>query len=561
MDTATTSRGGGKEDRANKENDSPNDSILQQTTQADTTPGGDEKADTQLQRLGTANSHMSISPARQIAVMVLMTLTQLCQMYPFGLGIGSGLSIANSLRTHDQHASQVIPPSALAEVEFGGGWIAASYPLTSGTFVLIGGRLGEVYGHKAMLTLGCVWWVIWQLASGFAPNLVVLCLFRGLAGAGGGFMVPNAVALIGITMPPGKKRNLAFGMFGAMAPVGAAGGTAVATLFVQLTEWKWAFFFGAMIGTVIYSTVLWFIPSDTAADRKGKIDWLGAYLGVGGLILFNFVWNQAPGVGWPTSYVYALLIVSLVHITSFAIWESRWASSPILPFDIWTAPSFGLLMVTVFFSFMSMGIFLWYTTLLCITVRGNSILLTAAYYQPLTIGGTAAAFLSAWLVPRIPAQYIVAIGNAALIISNALVATVPASGQTYWAQIFPALFISSFSIDFIFAASQVIASGSVSRKRQGVAASLVGTLLTYGLSTGLGFAGTVETYTNGGGEHLRRGYANANWLGVGLGGIGMVLALAFLRVPKSTQEGVSTSQRNVDDNDITQPLTLSMRSI
>ncbi len=107
----------------------------------------------------------------------------------------------------------------------------------------MGGRLGEVYGHKATLTVGCIWWVIRHLASGFAPNLVVLCVFRGLAGMGGGFMVPNAVPLLGITLPPGKKRNLAFGMFGAMAPVGAAGGSAVATLFVQLTEWKWAFFF------------------------------------------------------------------------------------------------------------------------------------------------------------------------------------------------------------------------------------------------------------------------------------------------------------------------------
>ena len=164
--------------------------------------------------------------------------------YPYGLGIGSGLSIAHSVLNHTQHSTQVIDPSAQARVEAAGGWIAASYPLTSGTFVLIGGRLGEVYGHKLMLALGCIWWVIWHLASGFAPDLVVLCLFRGLAGVGGGFMVPNAVALLGITIPPGKKRNLAFGMFGVTAPVGAAGGTAVATLFVQLAEWRWAFFFG-----------------------------------------------------------------------------------------------------------------------------------------------------------------------------------------------------------------------------------------------------------------------------------------------------------------------------
>jgi hypothetical protein len=123
-----------------------------------------------------------------------------------------------------------------------------------------------------------------------------------------------------------------------------------------------------------------------------------------------------------------------------------------------------------------------------------------------------------------------------LIVANSLVATTP-KNQTYWAQLFPALLLSAFSIDLVFAASQVIASASVSRKRQGVAASLVGTLLTYGLSTGLGFANTVEVYTNGGGKDVRRGYANGNWFGVGLAAAGLIVSLAFLRVPKTTQEG------------------------
>jgi MFS family permease len=77
--------------------------------------------------------------------------------YPFGLGIGSSLSIANSLHNNSQHSTQVIAVPDLAQFEADGGWIAASYPLTSGTFVLIVGRLGEVYGHKIMLAAGSIW--------------------------------------------------------------------------------------------------------------------------------------------------------------------------------------------------------------------------------------------------------------------------------------------------------------------------------------------------------------------------------------------------------------------
>lgn len=115
--------------------------------------------------------------------------------------------------------------------------------MTQGAFVLIGGRFGDVFGHKNVLLGGAAWWVIWSLITGFAQNIVTISLFRGLTGIGAAFIVPNAVALLGHTFPPGKMRNIAMGLFGAMAPIGAAGGSVISALLVQLTPWKWLFFF------------------------------------------------------------------------------------------------------------------------------------------------------------------------------------------------------------------------------------------------------------------------------------------------------------------------------
>lgn len=92
-----------------------------------------------------------------------------------------------------------------------------------------------------MFTVGCIWWVLWALCGGFANNLVSICIMRGLCGIGGGLMVPNIVALLGITFPPGKKRNLGIALFGAMAPVGAVGGSLIGAVIIQLSEWKWVF--------------------------------------------------------------------------------------------------------------------------------------------------------------------------------------------------------------------------------------------------------------------------------------------------------------------------------
>lgn len=106
----------------------------------------------------------------------------------------------------------------------------------------LGGRLGAIYGHKNILAAGGLWWILWALAGGFSNNLVSMCFMRALCGIGGGIMTPNIIALIGITFPPGRKRNLGMALFGAMAPVGAAGGSLVGAVIIQLADWKWAFF-------------------------------------------------------------------------------------------------------------------------------------------------------------------------------------------------------------------------------------------------------------------------------------------------------------------------------
>lgn len=163
-------------------------------------------------------------------------------------------------------------------------------------------------------------------------------------------------------------------------------------------------------------------------------------------------------------------------------------------------------------------------------------LTAAAELQPFTVGGVLAAITAAWLIPRLSAQYIIAIGSGAVLIANLLLATMPEQ-QIYWQTAFWALAIAAFSPDFIFTAAQIIASNSVDRAHQGIAGSLIGTLLTYGMSTGLGFGGTIEVYTNGNGTDKIRGYRNALYLGVGFAGVSLFMSLLFVRIKKDEREG------------------------
>ena len=103
------------------------------------------------------------------------------------------------------------------------------------------GRLGAIYGHRKVLLAGAGWWILWTFINAFCNDFIVFNVARGLSGIGGAMVVPNAVAVIGTTFPPGRMRNISLGLFGAGAPVGGWAGALLAGLLAELTPWKWLF--------------------------------------------------------------------------------------------------------------------------------------------------------------------------------------------------------------------------------------------------------------------------------------------------------------------------------
>jgi len=105
------------------------------------------------------------------------------------------------------------------------------------------GRLGAVYGHQKTMLAGAGWWILCTLINAWCNNFIAFNVARGLSGIGGALVVPNAIAIIGTTYPPGKMRNLSLGLFGAGAPIGGWAGALCAGLLSELTPWKWLFIF------------------------------------------------------------------------------------------------------------------------------------------------------------------------------------------------------------------------------------------------------------------------------------------------------------------------------
>ncbi|KAI1393031.1 MFS general substrate transporter [Hypoxylon trugodes] len=456
---------------------------------------------------------------RRITITVLIVACNLMQMICNLIGIGGGIIISQKLGVSGAHVN----------------WIGASYPLTQGTFVLVSGRIGAVYGHKNMLLLGSAFLIIFTLACGFCNNFVTFNVMRAMSGIGGAFIMPNAVAMIGITNPPGFARNLSLGFFGASGPIGGYIGALILGGFIESAPLVWMFAFIAAISLIIASLLWALLPREIPVDRYGRIDWIGSFLALGGLIVFNIMWNQAPAVGWSNPVVIATLIISVTLFVGYYFWEHYFATDPIMPLSIFKAPSFTPLIFVVLFTIMAAGILLWYTVLWQQDVRHWTPMQFALGWTPFGICGGLGTFLAAYLIPRVSAQWILAIGASCMLVATLLIATMPEQ-QPYWYQVFPSTILSSFSPDLTYTAAQIIASNAVSRKQQGIAGSLIGSLLLYGTSLGLGFASTVESEV--GKQHGKvAGYRGAMYFAVGLCVAALILDICFVRLVHDNREG------------------------
>ncbi|KAI9146835.1 putative MFS-type transporter [Paramyrothecium foliicola] len=425
-------------------------------------------------------------------------------------------------------------------------WIAAAFSLTQSGFVLISGRLGDVYGHKRLLLVGVAILAVFSLVNAFCRGYESFIIARALTGIGAGIIMPNAVATITVMIPPGPARNVALAVFAASPPIGAIGGGLLTGMFMKVAIWWWFFIFVSLLVIAIFAGLAITLPYEEAVDKNGKVDFLGAFFGLSGLILFSFVWNQAPSAGWEEPYIIVILILSVILFITFYCWEARFAKEPILPLSVFKAPSFIALIFVVLVTYMSYSICSFYIVAWQQNLRGWTVMEIAVGWIPFIFGATFAVGLAAWLIPRLEAQWLMAIGIVSSFLAAILLATQPEQ-QIYWAQTFPAVVLASMCPDFIYVAAQIIASNSVKRREQGVAGSLVGTLNLYGNSLGLGFAGTIESQLHKSGRSLVLGYRAALYFGAALALAALVANAIFVRVPNDDRKGWSEEGSSTEE--------------
>src|SRR3954462_3619499 len=126
-------------------------------------------------------------------------------------------------------------------------WVITAYALAFGSLLLVGGKLGDLFGRKWTFIGGLVGFSVASALGGLAQSFGMLVAARGLQGAFGALLAPSALGLLTVTFADSPDRAKAFGIFGAIAGGGASIGLILGGLLTEVLWWRWCLYVNLVI--------------------------------------------------------------------------------------------------------------------------------------------------------------------------------------------------------------------------------------------------------------------------------------------------------------------------
>ncbi|WAO91151.1 MFS domain-containing protein [Fusarium falciforme] len=384
-------------------------------------------------------------------------------------------------------------------------WIVSSYLPTFGCFLLLWGRIADIYGKRLIFILGSTWVTICCAANAFIPTEIAFDLFRGLHGLGAAANVPTALGILGTTFPSGKAKNYAFSAYAAGAPLGSVFGTLLSGLIAQWASWKWVFRTLAIIAGMISVAGIFCIPPsppplrpahESHRAKTAAIDWIGAILITCGLLALMFALIEGNVVGWGTLWIPVLIVVSLLTIIAFFFWqrylEKKMTRSPLVKVSIFNLHFTSVMIIMGLFS-GAFNNYMIYATYYFQDYQGLSPFQTMLRFIPTGVGGIIIAFIVARLLDRVPTFFILVIGHLCVSIAALLYAVPIPPTTSYFAWGLPAMVLSVIGADTAWPCFTLFTSHSLSAEDQAVGGALINASGMFGRAIALAIATAVQT--------------------------------------------------------------------
>lgn len=438
----------------------------------------------------------------------------------------------------DVSVVNVALPSMKAELGFDQAdlpWVVNAYTLTFAGFLLLGGRMADLFGRKRMFVLALAFFAVASLIGGLAANPAQLIAARAGQGLGGALLAPTTLSILTTTFAEGPARTRAVAIWSALGVAGGLAGSVLGGLLTEFLSWRWTLLINVPIAAVVIAFALLRLARDTGRPNGQRLDLPGAVLATAGLAGLAYAITRTEDTGWSDPGTLTILTGALVTLAAFVFVQGRVAKAPLIPLRLFTLRSLSVGNVTMLLTAVALMPMWYFLTLYMQDVLRYDPMQTGLGFLPHTL---VTMLVGTQLTPRLLRR----MDARPLIIAGALLggagflwqsAITPDSG--YLEGILgPAVVISAGSGLLITPITTTVTSG-VGASDAGAASGLMNTARQVGATLGLAVLVTVAAGHSTDAAALAAGYERA--FVVMAGALVAVGAVAFA-LPRTRRDDV-----------------------
>src|SRR3954469_11984080 len=461
----------------------------------------------------------------------------------------SVIAIAQLMIVLDVTIVNIALPSAQEDLGFSNDarqWIITAYALAFGALLLLGGRLGDLFGRKWAFIGGLLGFAAASAVGGAAGSFGVLVGARAAQGVFGAVLAPSSLALLATIFTSPQERGKAFGIFGAIAGGGAAVGLLLGGILTETLSWRWC----------LYVNLLFAVPTAIIAVRllvnqaqpnRPPLDLKGTVTATAGLFALVYGFSNSETHSWGDPMTIIMLAAAVVLLTAFVVIEMR-VAHPLLPLRVVADRTRGGSFLAIGISGIAMfAVFLFLTYYLQLT-KGFTPIQTGLAFLPMT----AAIMITA---TSVNIRFLNVVGPRPLLVLGMSLGAVAmvwlaqlTPSSSYVGHVLPALLVLGVGMGNIFAPAFASATYGVAPSDSGVASATVNTMQQVGGSIGTAllssiFASAAASYLEGrrptpqlAEQAAVHGCPVAFWVAAGVFAVGAVIVGSMMRTIRPSEQ-------------------------
>lgn len=277
-------------------------------------------------------------------------------------------------------------------------WIQNAYTLAFGGLLLLGSRIGDLFGRRRMYVWGLLFFMLASVVVVVSPNAEIMILGRVLQGLGAAILGPSSLALLSTSFPDQPQRGKAMAIYGSITGIGPTLGLVLGGLIAEIWDWRWAFLINVPIGILLMFASHRYL--NETAKQKVKVDVWGAIFSTIGMSSVVYALIRSAEFGWNDSLVWSFLVFGLLALGAFVLVEKKIAA-PLVPLRLFRSRQRSGANLARALFVGSMAAYWFYTSQYLQIAKGMNPLETGLAFLPMTL----ASFGIAFFVPRLSARF------------------------------------------------------------------------------------------------------------------------------------------------------------